>query len=512
MSNSTAFSVAYTGAQQSYDHLARALDGESWEKSEKRLFLQRTCPQVVSFVEGVCDQTAHLVRPVILGRHNIIYRIHCDGDAFDIVVRQPRPDLVQFWEEKALYEAAAISYLGKNSDVKVPDLFFHTSSSYIGPAMILLFVKSQLNMSDVLNSPGQDLVETPVLDPEIPEEDLRTLYGSMAGLLIKLFEPTLHKIGSLVEADDEYSVAGRPITQNMYDMVCKASIPKSVLPSSDQVYNSADEWYAASAAMHMAQLLFEHNDIVDSEDDCRNKYVARYLFHSLAKKGHLSSFGFLEDNWSVQSQSLELSCSMPYGLDSFRLWCDDLKPHNVLLHEYDHIAAALDWEFTYFAPTQFSLDPPWWLLLQLPELWPSGIDDWSQVYEARLETWLLAMEDKEYGVEINFPANLSAYMRESWLSGRFWLTYATRKSWAFDKIFWKYLDERFFGPRDDDIQKPQFWRARVHLLGEEAQRSMEMVVERKMNDAEERVLVDWDPDTANHILQEALGDCSISQL
>ncbi|KAM5511138.1 phosphotransferase family protein [Fusarium oxysporum f. sp. phaseoli] len=40
---------------------------------------------------------------------------------------------------------------------------------------------------------------------------------------------------------------------------------------------------------------------------------------------------------------------------------------------------------------------------------------------------------------------------------------------------------------------------------------MEMVVERKMNDAKERVLVDWDPATAKQLLQEALGDYSGSQ-
>ncbi|KAF5564481.1 hypothetical protein FNAPI_2189 [Fusarium napiforme] len=512
MSNSTAFSIAYTKAQQRVNRLARARDGESWEKSEWRLSIQRISHEVVSLVELVCDQAARLVPPVTLGTHNVIYRIHCDGDPYDIVVRQPRPDLVQFWEEKAGYEAATMSYLAKDSAVKVPDLFFHFPSSYIGPAKILLFVKSKRSMSTALAGPYEDLQEMPVLDPEILEDDLRMLYGKMAGLLIKLFEPTRHKIGSLVEVHNEHSVARRPLTQNMYDMVCKASIPKSVLPSSNKIYRSADEWYAASAAIHMAQLLFEHNDIVDSEDECRNKYVARCLFHSLAREGHLSSFGFLEDNWSAQSQSLELSCSMPYGTDSFRLWCDDLRPHNVLLNDHDNIAAALDWEFSYFAPTQFSLDPPWWLLLQPPELWPSGIDDWSQVYEARLETWLLAMEDQERGEAINFPDNLSVYMRESWEGGRFWLTYATRKTWAFDTIFWKYLDEKFFGPRDENTQESQFWKSRVHLLGEEAQRSMEMVVERKMNDAEERVLVDWDPDTANQLLQEALGDYSGLQL
>ncbi|EXK31242.1 hypothetical protein FOMG_12972 [Fusarium oxysporum f. sp. melonis 26406] len=398
ISNSTASSVAVTKAQQRFDHLAWTLNGEAWEKSYKRLFLKSTCHQVVSFVENVCDQTASLVPPITLGGYNVLYPVRCNGDGFDIVVRQPCPDLVQFREEKTRDEGATISYVAQNSAVRVPELFFHTSSSRIGPAMILLFIKSERSMSDALADPGQDPEEIRVLDPEIHEEDLRRLYGKMCRLLIQLLEPTLHTIGSLVEVGNNYSVAGRPITHNMNDM---------------------------------------HNDLVDSEDDCRNKYVARYLFHLLAKKGHLSAFGFLEDNWSAQPQSLELSCSMPCGTDSFRLWCDDLRPHNILLDHHDNIVAALDWEFAYSAPTQFSLDPPWWLLLQLPELWPSGIDDWSQVYEARLRTWLHAMEDEEWGEGINFPANLSTYLRESWLSGRFWLDYATRKSWAFDTIFRK---------------------------------------------------------------------------
>jgi hypothetical protein len=40
---------------------------------------------------------------------------------------------------------------------------------------------------------------------------------------------------------------------------------------------------------------------------------------------------------------------------------------------------------------------------------------------------------------------LSLYMQESRDTCQFWLNYAARKSWAFDTIFWKYLEERLFG-------------------------------------------------------------------
>jgi hypothetical protein len=37
------------------------------------------------------------------------------------------------------------------------------------------------------------------------------------------------------------------------------------------------------------------------------------------------------------------------------------------LNEADSLVAVVDWEFAYVAPTQFVLDPPWWLLLDLAE-------------------------------------------------------------------------------------------------------------------------------------------------
>ncbi|KAF5017838.1 hypothetical protein F66182_10209 [Fusarium sp. NRRL 66182] len=493
-------------ARQNLDEVAWDRNDEAWEESQKRLRLKTTCRLVESLAGEVLAKQASLVSPIFFGGFNVLYRIHLEGDPSDVIVRLPCPDLVQFPEEKTLYEAATMAYLAKNTTIPVPTLFHYTSFSDIGPVMVLQHVQHTRDMSDALAIPNQDPDETPVLDPNIDEDLLRSLYKKLATLLMQLSIPSFAQIGSLIEDGGSYSVAGRPITQNMNSMIQLANIPRSVLPPSNQTCKRVDSWYTALAEMHMAQLLFQHNDLVRSEDDCRNKYVARYLFHSLAKQGRLSTFGFIEDSWSAQSKSLKVTCPTPNGSDSFRLWCDDLRPANLLLNQDDDIVAAIDWEFTYAAPTQFSLDPPWWLLLEVPEMWSSGIDDWANVYDARLKTWLLAIEDAECGTVDLPPFKLSSYMRESWVSGRFWLSYASRKSWAFDAIFWKYLDERFFGPRDINGQENQFWTARVHLLGEGGRKHMEMVVQRKMKEAKERVLVDWDSATARELLHEALGD------
>ncbi|EXL65866.1 hypothetical protein FOPG_17932 [Fusarium oxysporum f. sp. conglutinans race 2 54008] len=493
-------------ARQNYDDVAWNKNDEAFDDSQKQLRHKTTCRLVESLAESILNKRASLSSPIFFGGFNVIYRLRPEGDPYDVIVRLPCPDLAQFPEEKTLYEAATMLYLAQNTKIPIPTLFHHTMSSDVGPAILLQRVENIRDMSDALTIPDQNPEETPVLNPNIDEAMLRDLYKRIALVLMQLSAPSFTRIGSLVKNDSgDYAVAGRPITQNMNNMIQLANIPRSVLPLESQTYESADDWYIALAGMHMAQLLFQHNDLVCSEDDCRNKYVARRLFHSLAKQGRLSTFGFIEDDWSGQSKITKFKCSMPSGSDSFRLWCDDLKPANLLLNQKDDIVAAIDWEFTYVAPTQFSLDPPWWLLLEVPEMWSSGIDDWADAYDVRLKTWLLAMEDVEGAAASSMPFKLSTYMHESWVSGRFWLDYASRKSWAFDTIFWKYLDERFFGPRDRHVPQDKLWTTRIDLLEKGGIETMDLFVQRKMDEIKERVLVDWDPIEAKKHLNDALG-------
>ncbi|KAF4988158.1 hypothetical protein FGRMN_9926 [Fusarium graminum] len=296
----------------------------------------------------------------------------------------------------------------------------------------------------------------------------------------------------------------------MTDMIRLANIPECVLPPKGKTYATADEWYTALAEMHIAQLIFQHNDLITSEDDCRNKYVSRQVFRRLAKEGRLSTFGFAQDGWSSQSSKIpsETLCSCPSNTDSFRLWGDDFRAGNILLNESDEIAALIDWEFTYVAPTQFILDPPWWLLLETAEMWSPDLDDWKVTYQSRLKTWLSAMEKAEASSTVPTPNGmskpLSRYMGESWQTGRFFLSYAARKSWAFDAMYWNFLDERFFGDRGADVLKDDLWKTRVHLLTEEERIAMEPFVEKKMAESKDRCIVEWKEEEAKERFSELL--------
>ncbi|CEI61372.1 unnamed protein product [Fusarium venenatum] len=452
-------------ARQDSDNLAWDRTDALWKDAVKHVQLTSTCRKIESFAERTFGQTATLIPPIIIGGFNVLYIVRVDVLSENVLVRLPCPNQAVFPAEKTLAEAATAAYISQHTQLRVPKILYHGVDSDIGPFMIIEELGSRRGMGQALEVPRKDLNNPAILQSDMPETKLKSLYAEMARCMLQLAQPEFSCIGALVEV----------------------------------------EWYTALAEMQMATLVFQHNDVVSSEDDCRNKYVARQLFRRLAKQGQLSSFGFAEDNWSTYSKHTGPKLPSPDCSGSFRLWSDDFRPANVLVDNHDHVLGAIDWEFAYIAPTQFVLDSPWWLLLDTPEMWDAGIDDWSKIYEAKLDIWISAMQEAEQEMS---PGSfvLSAYMRESWTTGRFWLNYAARKSWAFDAIYWKYLDERFFGEREDGIPTEEMWKTRVHLLSEEEQATMKPLVQAKMAEAKTRVLIEWDAEDAKKHISSFLLD------
>ncbi|RDL33116.1 Uncharacterized protein BP5553_08555 [Venustampulla echinocandica] len=475
-------------ARAQLDNLAWDKNDEASEISQKRLRRRDTCELAASLAGQKFGRKATFGPPLIIGGYNILYK---------------------FPIEKTLQEGATARYIEQHTQILVPKVLYYGEKSDLGPFMILQHVENRGLMADQIKMPNPDPDVTSVLDPNISETVLSNFYGKVARCLLQISRLSFDRIGSLSEnGDNTFSITGRPLSKNMNDMLQLANIPRAVLPPENKTYSTADNWYVALAEIHIAQLIFQHNDLVTTQDDCRNKYVARQLFRRLAKDNRLSSFGFADDSWSAQSKSWSSPLSRaPSNLGSFRLWADDFRPGNILVDDSGDIVAVIDWELSYAGPTQFILDCPWWLLLEVPESWKPDIDSWTKVYDIRLQTWLSAMEkvEKELGSE-TLPFVLSTHMRESWETGRFWLNYAAKNSWAFDTVFWKYLDEKFFGTREEDVSKDDLWRTRVNFLSEKERAAMEPFVEWKMEDKKERILVDWDPEEAKQRLSEVLFD------
>jgi hypothetical protein len=81
----------------------------------------------------------------------------------------------------------------------------------------------------------------------------------------------------------------------------------------------------------------------------------------------------------------------------FRVFCDDLRPLNMLVNPKTmRITALLDFEFTNVMPAQFAYDLPWWLILQPPGIGVSeGKQEFLDLFEPRKEQFIYAIERVE---------------------------------------------------------------------------------------------------------------------
>lgn len=366
--------------RQDLDDLAWDENDAAEEESRERMRTTFILRQIQALVKDKCGRPAKLVS-VLTGGFNIHYTLRFQGEdpSSDVILRVPWPSTVQFPGEKTTYEAATSEFVRLNTSVPVAPVLHYSRDSDVGPFLILRRIENRGNMTKLLAVQGREPHLTPALNLELPESKLRSLWGKLAWILLELAKPTFPRIGSLLELDGSFQVSGRPLPQNMSNMTQRAHVPPAIFPPECKTFATADEWYLELSRMHLAQLLFQHNDLVSSEDDCRNKYVARQLFRRLAKQGRLSTFGFAQDNWSADAKKVTRPrVPAPDGSAGFRLWCDDFRPTNVLMGDAgadgeNKVAAVIDWEFTYAAPAQFVLDPPWWLLFETPEMWlPSG--------------------------------------------------------------------------------------------------------------------------------------------
>ncbi|KAF7538019.1 hypothetical protein G7Z17_g12714 [Cylindrodendrum hubeiense] len=440
-----------------------------------------------------------VIHRAVRGGYNTVYRLEYK-DGSSVIMRVPIKGLVRFPEEKMLYEMATMRHVAAHTSIPVPHIYHYGTAAEnptkLGPFFIMEYIEHHQSMAHALVDPERPIDGPAVLNPDIAEEKLELLYGQMANILLQLSTLRFPRIGSLVEekGENSISVRGRPLIANMNEIVAYTDTPESILPS--QTYDSADEWYSALGDMHMTQLAFQHNDAVKDKEDARDKYVARQLYRNLVTKRRFD---------------LELSKSD----GEFRLFSEDFKPANVLINKDLRVVGVIDWEFAYAAPAQCSFDPPWWLLLQEPESWRGGYREWMKAYEPRLHTFLRVLEAEENkmaamnlaekvngmsltdGGKTELP--LSQCMRESWEKRTWMLNYAARKSWSFDFIWWKFLDESYFGPNEK-----QDYQARLELLSEPQRKAMEVFVARKMEESASCEIVEWGDEDAAERLAEVL--------
>ncbi|KAG4292626.1 phosphotransferase [Fusarium proliferatum] len=276
------------------------------------------------------------------GGYNVFYRLEYK-DGTSAAVRIPSP-ATKLPDEKVRYEVATMRYVAANTTIPVPNIYHWGTAEEnplgLGPFMIMEYIEHDKALSHALNDRTLGPTDSHSLDPNISIEKLEFLYRQMANILLQLSTLSFRRSGSLVEdTEGDIVVSGRPLMQNMNSILDLTGSPASLLPNKDQTFTTSTEWYLAMAEMNLIQLAFQQNNAVEDEDDVRDK---------------------------------------KNGGTGFRLFLEDSRPSSVLVGKDLKVVGVIDWEFVYTAPSEFSFDPPWWLLLKYPEYWPGGYEEWIE--------------------------------------------------------------------------------------------------------------------------------------
>lgn len=391
------------------------------------------------------------------GAFNVCYRVtYQDGSRF--LVRFTALGRVLFRTEKVEDEVAVMNYLTQNTSIPVPTVI-GSGKCAIGPYIVMTIMEGNI-LSNYLKDPLQ---ETIILNPKIPISVLKRAYYGMAEIMLELSKPAFPFIGAL--SQDEFGGWGvhkSPLTFNMNRLAQFSNIPPGVFAK--QRFTSAADYFEELAKQHLYHLEFQRNDAIKDEADCRKKYVARCLFRKLSR--------------TIPKEH----CDGP-----FRLFCDDFQPGNILIDRSKFtVSGAIDWEFTYSAPAEFTYTAPWWLLLDRPEEWEPDLHQFLLRYMPRFHIFLDTLRECETRKiaegSLTDSQRLSDAMEISMKTGLFWDCLASRYSSMFDDIYWTFVDQRYYGPFTT-IED------RITQLSEEERMSLDVFVQTKMQHAAEGRLI-----------------------
>ncbi|WEW59414.1 hypothetical protein PRK78_004886 [Emydomyces testavorans] len=435
-----------------WDHLA--------EEKSQHLFvrwLQLLSRESPALPLKLASQHYSASRPVeasdfVTGSYNICSVVTFE-DGFRVIVRFPILGRSRFRTEKSRDEIAIMQFLRRQTKLPVP-VVLGGGRWGLGPYIVTTFLEGK-PLSKRLQDSTRELCKS---DPDALN-NVQKAYYAMSRILLELAKPTFSTIGTLQLESGIWRVSKRPLTLNMNELVRVGNLPPRIF--TDKTFPTASEYFQELATQQLLHLQYQRNDAIDDVDDCRKKYIARCLFRKIAQ-----------------------------GIDTipgpFHLYCDDLRPSNVLVSEADFmISGVIDWEFTYVAPAEFTFTAPWWLLFESPEAWESDLNAFLDRYLPRLHIFLKVLRDCEDRQirkgSMDESQRLSDQMALSVENGLFWFCLAARKSFMFDDIYWSFLDEKHFGPL-------HCLDERLSLLSQQEQIELDDFVQKKMQQVAEKRL------------------------
>lgn len=214
-----------------------------------------------------------------------------DNDASGAILRFPLPGVHMFPEEKLRNEVSVTQFITERTSRRIPikgPLILrwgerNKSPLNLGPFIIMDYIDHKRSMSDLLEMPGRQSKQRPELNPDISTTKLKALYRELANIVFSLSTLSANRIGSLKQTGKStWEVAYRPLSISMNEIVRLGTLARSKNPTT--VYDRASLYFEALAELHISHLKHQRNNAIDSADDCRRKFVARFLFRKLVRE------------------------------------------------------------------------------------------------------------------------------------------------------------------------------------------------------------------------------------
>ncbi|KAK2603180.1 hypothetical protein N8I77_009658 [Diaporthe amygdali] len=476
------------------------------------------------------------------GSYNFIIEIILDDGI--VLFRFPVPGLAVYPDDKVKAEVATIRYVADNTTIPVPHIYHWGTAAENPTGLNVPFII--MDHIPHATTVGQALEDPEFQIPSMSESEKREYrYQQMAEISLQLYSLTSDRIGSLgVPGNGEYRVTSAPLSHHIAYQVINCDVPVAVLPPRDKTYSSSADYLADAADIEIAGLLFMNEKFFKSATDCRDKFVARYLVRDIVRRRHHSTGEFNHSRPHAEVQTEQ-------PRETFRLWGDDFRPENVLLDEKGAVVGVVDWEYTYFAPETYHLNPPWWLLLELVDEYMDkdadsgtsdqealsheaenaedgqGAGEFREQWDELVETYLRALDKAERKLQSNQQIRsqsidlcsssskdqavaapiaqqppLSQLLRHRWEEEmkEYALTTGFTQTHLLDNYFWDYIDESYWGENTLGGHE-----GRLELLTDPCRMLMDWFVHRRV---EEKTV--WKPKALlNQVLEQMDGKSSV---
>lgn len=358
------------------------------------------------------------------GSFNLCLHIGFGDRRQSALIRFAKPGHTIWRDEKVTNEVRVLEYLSEHTTIPLPRVccwgLTAESPQQLGPFIIMDFVNGT-RLSTLLKTPTENDEGDVILNPTLNEEVLDTIYEQLAYYVLQMACLDFSHIGAISKSGGTWAVTERPLTYNMNELATATGYPVDQFPVAP--FDGASDYFKSVAREHLIHLQTQRN-LASNVEDAQQRYIARHRFPQLISKHCVEDGG------------------------PFKLFCDDMQPSNMLVDpDTLRITAVLDFEFTNAMPAQFTYDPPWWLLLLGPDIWLErySMEEFLTRYVPRMEQFLRALKrvEAKSALTAGRPDELclSARMRESWDTGRFWFNYAARKSMDVDAVYWNALHE-----------------------------------------------------------------------